>query len=154
MSDKLLERHILWFESELDSDSKCDDGSNENCEKTGRREKKRRGKRIVPTSNLHPNLKNDSCHFRVMQFNTLADELSDAFPFVDSSYLTWDYRKNAILEEIKRNSADIVALEEVDHFKDFFLPEMKRFGYEGEGLMKTNANNGYVCFSRVISLKG
>ena len=45
--------------------------------------------------------------------------------------LKWENRKEKLLEEILRSGADIVCLEEVDHFSDFFLPKLKENGFEG-----------------------
>lgn len=59
-----------------------------------------------------------------MQFNTLADSLSDGFPFVDEKYLEWNYRKPLIVQEILKHNPDIIGLQEVDReradeFKEF-----------------------------------
>lgn len=45
--------------------------------------------------------------------------------------LKWDSRKEKLLEEILRSGADIVCLEEVDHFSDFFQPKLSENGFEG-----------------------
>lgn len=45
--------------------------------------------------------------------------------------LKWENRKEKLLEEILRSGADIVCLEEVDHFSDFFLPKLRENGFEG-----------------------
>ena len=45
--------------------------------------------------------------------------------------LTWPHRSRHILGEILRSKADIVCLEEVDHFQDFFVPELSQHGFEG-----------------------
>lgn len=45
--------------------------------------------------------------------------------------LQWDHRKGLILSEIQRSGADIVCLEEVDHYHDFLMPEMTKLGYDG-----------------------
>ena len=87
----------------------------------------------------------------VLQFNVLAEGLSappnevkapphpaakdsmyggfegvlDAAPVFD-----WRHRKFQILREILQHHPDVVALEEVDHWKDFFEPVMKQLGYD------------------------
>lgn len=48
-----------------------------------------------------------------------------------SDYLQWTYRKPLILQEILRSGADIVCLQEVDHFKDYLKPELSLKGFEG-----------------------
>ena len=45
--------------------------------------------------------------------------------------LKWENRKGKILEEILRSGADIVCLEEVDHFPDFFQPKLSENGFKG-----------------------
>lgn len=45
--------------------------------------------------------------------------------------LKWSYRRHLILQEILRSGADIVCLEEVDHYEDFFKPELSRHGFDG-----------------------
>lgn len=61
--------------------------------------------------------------------------------------LAWDYRKKAILNEIRHYTADIISLQEVetDQFYKFFLPELKNDGYDGifspKSRAKTMAEN-------------
>lgn len=45
--------------------------------------------------------------------------------------LKWSYRSPMILEEITRTEADIICLEEVDHFSDFLEPQLSRLGFKG-----------------------
>lgn len=74
---------------------------------------------------------------RVQQFNVLADGLSGlrpdlgAFSRVSKSQLDWSHRRYQLLHEIVQYNADVVTLQECDHFHDFFLPEMHRLGYTG-----------------------
>jgi hypothetical protein len=93
--------------------------------------------------------------FRVMQFNILAEGLSahpqavppfnssNGYPDPEpSSCGDFDLDENAsvifnfegcrrwrVLEEILNVSPDILALEECDHFDDFFLPILESLGY-------------------------
>eukprot|EP00667_Euglena_gracilis_P019266 EG_transcript_20615 len=87
--------------------------------------------------------------FIVMQFNVLARGLSsgpgtELFPStkpnsfgdfaVDGSIdiiFDWDRRKWMLLAEILRFGPAIIAMEEVDHFPDFFQPVLAKAGYEG-----------------------
>jgi len=43
----------------------------------------------------------------------------------------WRLRQKRILEEIQRGAADIICLEEVDHYHDWFEPQLKELGYMG-----------------------
>jgi len=67
----------------------------------------------------------------VVQFNTLADGLADAFPFADPAVLRWPFRSLLLKAELEHLQADIICLEEVDHFDDFFEPLLKERGYSG-----------------------
>lgn len=53
--------------------------------------------------------------------------------------LEWDYRKKLIIQEILRSGADILCLEEVDHFEDFFQPTLAQHGFEGFFLPKPDS---------------
>ena len=74
---------------------------------------------------------------RVMQFNILADGLSGLdprrgdFSRVAFETLSWNSRKHQILHEIIQYGPDIVTLQEVDHFYDYFLPELSARGFIG-----------------------
>ena len=48
-----------------------------------------------------------------------------------SNCLQWMYRKPLILQEILRSRADIICLEEVDHFEDCLKPELSSNGFKG-----------------------
>jgi len=73
--------------------------------------------------------------FTVMCYNVLCDRYATRglYGYCPQWSLNWEYRKKMILEEIKHFSADIIALQEVEteQFYKFFLPELKREGYEG-----------------------
>ena len=94
--------------------------------------------------------------FRVMQFNVLAEGLSadpgrqppfettlqgttispsdfGGFDTTEESLIVFDYhnfRKWRLLQEILRTQPHILALEEVDHFPDFFEPVLASVGYK------------------------
>jgi mRNA deadenylase 3'-5' endonuclease subunit Ccr4 len=72
---------------------------------------------------------------RFLQFNVLARGLSSppvnggfVLSPVDSLHFK-NYRRYRLLEEILRFSPDVVTLEELDHYDDFFQPLMSKFGY-------------------------
>lgn len=90
-----------------------------------------------------------------MCYNVLCDKYAtrQMYGYCPSWALTWEYRKKvriastakfrnqlttlsrqqAILDEIRHYSADIISLQEVetDQFYNFFKPELKNDGYEG-----------------------
>ena len=45
--------------------------------------------------------------------------------------MQWSYRGPKLIEEIVRSGADLLCLEEVDHFKDFFEPQLAERGFKG-----------------------
>lgn len=74
---------------------------------------------------------------RVLQFNSLADGLAGLRPDLgrfnraSKEILSWDHRKSRILHEITQYEPDIITMQEVDHYYDFFLPELSARGYTG-----------------------
>lgn len=83
----------------------------------------------------------------VVQFNTLADGLSAKEPrkggFLETppGSLEFDYRGRRLMEEVFRHGVlpDVVAMQEVDHFEDWFEPIMTSLGYKGRFLSKPNS---------------
>ena len=73
--------------------------------------------------------------FTVMCYNVLCDRYAtrQMYGYCPQWALNWDYRKKGILDEVRHYSADLITLQEVetDQFYNFFLPELKRDGYEG-----------------------
>jgi nocturnin len=69
--------------------------------------------------------------FSVMQFNCLADALSDAFPHVSKDILSWSHRMKLFEKLFASPTHDFLCLEEVDHFDDFFKPFLSKLGYSG-----------------------
>ncbi|KAJ1439779.1 Endonuclease/exonuclease/phosphatase [Ochromonadaceae sp. CCMP2298] len=74
---------------------------------------------------------------RVLQYNVLADGLAGlrddggGFSRATKGQLNWETRKHKLLSEITRYSPDVITLQEVDHYYDFFLPELRQRGYVG-----------------------
>lgn len=70
--------------------------------------------------------------FTILQWNTLADALSNAFPHIsDPKVLSWDHRKPLIQRLLTTTQCDFVCLEEVDHYHDSFSEFMMHLGYSG-----------------------
>jgi len=86
----------------------------------------------------------NEAEFTVIQFNTLADHLAHSFPHCEK--LNWEHRKILLLNEIEKYDADIICLQEVDHFEDFFEPEFKKRNYSGLFKQKTNGKDGCALF--------
>jgi mRNA deadenylase 3'-5' endonuclease subunit Ccr4 len=71
----------------------------------------------------------------VTSYNTLADQYANntpqGFVHVDPAVLEWSTRKNLLLRDIVSNDPDFIGLQEVDHWNDFFEPELRKLGYDG-----------------------
>ena len=78
-----------------------------------------------------------------MSFNVLSDKYTNRqiYGYCPQWALAWDYRKTAILKEIIQFNADILSLQEVEteQYWSFFLPELKKNGYEGIFTPKSRA---------------
>ena len=80
----------------------------------------------------------------MVQFSVLADGLSGrdtklgGFDSAPKDSLKWEARRERLLEEIFRHGPepDVIALEEVDHFDDWFMPQLQKRGYRGFFLKK------------------
>ena len=72
----------------------------------------------------------------------ITDQATGATSFtrVDTTCLKWSHRQDMLLREILNSGADIIALEEVDHFHDFFQPALSSAdGFTGQFLTKPNS---------------
>lgn len=73
--------------------------------------------------------------FTVMCYNVLCDRYAtrQMYGYCPNWALNWEYRKKGILDEVRHYGADIITLQEVEteQYHNFFLPELKRDGYEG-----------------------
>ena len=70
----------------------------------------------------------------IMTFNVLAQcyTRSEFFPSVSpKAALKWKNRGPKIVEEIIRYSPDVVCLQEVDAYTEFFEPELSAHNYSG-----------------------
>lgn len=71
----------------------------------------------------------------VLSYNTLCDKYATTsqYGYTPSVVLSWDYRKDIILGEIKGHDADIVCLQEVDQerYNEFFRRELTHQDYRG-----------------------
>ncbi|KAL3150471.1 hypothetical protein ABBQ32_000295 [Trebouxia sp. C0010 RCD-2024] len=70
---------------------------------------------------------------KVFQWNVLADGLAQHGDFVrvPQQALEWSFRQHLLLEEILKPKADIVCLQEVNTYENFFLPVLEKHGYSG-----------------------
>ena len=84
---------------------------------------------------------------KFMQFNVLADGLSGedpekgGFNAVPPLSLDWQFRRINLLREIFRQGVwpDIISMEEVDHYEDWFSPFLSALGYSGSFMAKPSS---------------
>ncbi|KAJ6217122.1 hypothetical protein RDWZM_008279 [Blomia tropicalis] len=73
--------------------------------------------------------------FTVMCYNVLCDKYAtrQLYGYCPNWALSWDYRRNAIMQEIKNFDADIISLQEVEteQFFNYFKPQLAVCGYDG-----------------------
>ncbi|KXZ50586.1 hypothetical protein GPECTOR_16g761 [Gonium pectorale] len=71
-------------------------------------------------------------HFKVLQWNVLADGLAQNGDFcrVPPGCLEWEYRRPLLLQEILEANADIICLQELNHF-DELRQVLAELGYDG-----------------------
>ena len=88
---------------------------------------------IQPVSSVPSTSK--SIYFSYLQWNVLADKLCDmgSFPHChDPKAVEWANRKvqlaSILLNQVK---PDILTMQEVDHYADFFEPTLSAIGYTG-----------------------
>ncbi|KAI8898672.1 Endonuclease/exonuclease/phosphatase [Globomyces pollinis-pini] len=82
--------------------------------------------------------------FTVMCYNTLCEKYAtpQTYGYTPSWALSWDYRKDLLLQEILNYSADIVCLQEVEmrQFEDFFKEQLSQLAdYDGVFFPKSRA---------------
>lgn len=80
-------------------------------------------------------------NIRVFQWNVLSQSLgtkNDNFVRCPSAALNWPTRRFRMLEEIARHDADVICLQEVDHFK-FLQNSLASLGYVGHFLPKPDS---------------
>ncbi|KAI9829242.1 MAG: Glucose-repressible alcohol dehydrogenase transcriptional effector [Sarea resinae] len=73
--------------------------------------------------------------FSVLTYNTLCDKYATQtqYGYTPALALSWDYRKDLILQEIREQNADFFCQQEVDeqNFAEFFRPQLAYNDYKG-----------------------
>ena len=79
----------------------------------------------------------------VLTYNILCDRYatSSQYGYVPSVALSWDYRKELIMQEIRAQNADIVCLQEVDadNYSEYFRVQLAYDDYKGVFWPKSRA---------------
>ncbi|KAJ3410532.1 Glucose-repressible alcohol dehydrogenase transcriptional effector [Chytridiales sp. JEL 0842] len=93
--------------------------------------------------------KADNRHFMVMSYNVLAPMYctDSRYHMSDPKFLDWEHRRTKILDEIAFYSPDFVCLQELppSDFKDMFLPELQKLGYDGHFQQKKREHAADGC---------
>lgn len=81
--------------------------------------------------------------FTLMSYNTLCQHYATTklYKYTPSWALDWNFRRNALKEEITRLNTDIICLQEVETrtFHEFWVPVMEAIGYKGYFFSKTRS---------------
>lgn len=81
--------------------------------------------------------------FTLMTYNTLCQHYATTklYKYTPSWALEWEFRRNALKEEITRYDTDIICLQEVETrtFHEFWMPIMVQIGYKGFFFSKTRS---------------
>jgi endonuclease/exonuclease/phosphatase family metal-dependent hydrolase len=89
-----------------------------------------------------------SVHINLACWNVLADSYAYSHCLKSTpetavpKYIEWDYRKNRIANSITSSGADILCLQEVDHYTDFFEPLLEKLGYKSLYLQRHKRKDG------------
>ncbi|KAH8864465.1 CCR4-NOT transcription complex subunit 6-like-A [Schistosoma japonicum] len=79
--------------------------------------------------------------FTLMCYNLLSPNYATPvmYPYCPSWALSWDYRRRAILDEIRIYHANIICLQELrtDQFEEVFKPELQKLNYDAVFLPKS-----------------
>ncbi|EGO61628.1 glucose-repressible alcohol dehydrogenase transcriptional effector [Neurospora tetrasperma FGSC 2508] len=88
-------------------------------------------KPIVVQEDVSPSLE----RIKVMTWNILCDKFATTtmYGYTPTGALSWEYRKERILQEIRDRDVDMLCLQEIatDVFRDFFSPELAQNDYKG-----------------------
>ncbi|CAH8621584.1 unnamed protein product [Schistosoma mattheei] len=83
----------------------------------------------------------DGFAFTLMCYNLLSPNYATPvmYPYCPSWALNWDYRRRAILDEIRIYHANIICLQELrtDQFEEVFKPELQKLNYDAVFLPKS-----------------
>ena len=65
---------------------------------------------------------------RCLSYHVLSENKCKKLPYTTSK--DWDTRKVTLIDEIKSYDADIISLQDVDHFADWWRPKLMILGYD------------------------
>lgn len=77
--------------------------------------------------------------FRVLSYNVLSDYKTSFLHYTTTR--NWDLRKQTLLCEIKTYDIDIICLQDVDHYQDWWRPQLTLLGYDTVYQPRTQTKN-------------
>ncbi|XP_027839642.2 protein angel homolog 2 isoform X2 [Aphis gossypii] len=101
---------------------------------------------IRPFVHYENNTKYKSFNFSLLSYNVLAQELLEKNAFLydwsDVRVLEWNYRRQLLLNEIKRFNADIICFQEVqESHLSWFFKKLSDLGYNGVYKKRTHVHS-------------
>lgn len=69
-----------------------------------------------------------------MSYNILADSKSSSINYTTTK--SWDYRKRTLLKEIVSYNCDIVTIQNIDNFKEWWQPQLMLNGIHKFHILK------------------
>ena len=79
-----------------------------------------------------------------MTYNTLCDKYATTsqYGYTPSTALSWEHRKELILQELLAQNSEIICMQEVDmeSFNEYFRPKLALYDYKGVFWPKSRAN--------------
>ena len=110
----------------------------------------KRGWRTVSTQ------KGDAVKFKVLSYNILADAYTRGlnvshYPGKDLAVLQdYNYRSTRVLMEIEQDQAEIICLQEVDHFDTIYGPKLQDMGYETQIVYRRNIDAELIGWKKGV----
>ena len=85
---------------------------------------------------------------RILSYNVLADCYCDKrnYPTKEKGEIDFVSRFEKLMKVIKRMDADIVCLQELDMYDDYYQPFLKSLGYEAHYVPKHTRSEGIAIF--------
>jgi mRNA deadenylase 3'-5' endonuclease subunit Ccr4 len=73
----------------------------------------------------------DQPSFTMMTYNVLAQSLIKRtwYPYCEKQTLTMKYRQECIMKELTYYLSDIICMQEVDYYEEWYQPQLQKLGY-------------------------
>lgn len=138
---------------DLEESSKCQDEKVKH-RLAIRRENRELGKLRKRRMSYDAFLPFDHSHqtFKVVSYNLLSSSTVHGdrarFNYAESRVLNWTHRRVNLLNEILSYEADVILLQGVDEYTEWWQPQLSSAGYDGVFRKKRKSNNGLAIFYR------